>query len=88
MSELATIESARNGQNQVRSGVCTPGFKNITRSRNNKMPQLPQEPGSVENYTSYRDLRKAEEHEKLREKANNREKWKTITKVAVQRSDN
>ena len=35
-----------------------------------------------------RDLRKAEEEEKWREKANNRDQWKLITKVAVQRSDN
>ena len=35
-----------------------------------------------------RDLSKAEEEEKWREKANNREHWKLITKVAVQRSDN
>ena len=34
-----------------------------------------------------RDLRKAEEEEKWREKANNRHQWKQITKVAVQRSD-
>ena len=33
-------------------------------------------------------LRKAEEEEKPREKANNREQWKIITKVAVQGSDN
>ena len=33
-----------------------------------------------------RDLRKAEEGDKLMEKANNREQW--ITSVAVQRSDN
>ena len=31
-----------------------------------------------------RDLRKAEEEEKLRENANNRDQWKQITKVAVQ----
>ena len=31
-----------------------------------------------------RDLRKAEEEEKWREKANSRDQWKTITKVAVQ----
>ena len=30
-----------------------------------------------------RDLRKAEEEEKWREKANNRDRWKQITKVAV-----
>ena len=35
-----------------------------------------------------RDLRKAEEEEKWREKANNRDQWKQITKVGVQRSDN
>ena len=35
-----------------------------------------------------RDLRKAEEEEKWIEKTNNREQWKEITKVAVQRSDN
>ena len=34
-----------------------------------------------------RDLRKAEEEEKLREKANNRDRWKQITKVSVLRSD-
>ena len=34
-----------------------------------------------------RDLRKAEEEEKWREKANNRDQWKPITKVAVLRSD-
>ena len=34
-----------------------------------------------------RDLRKAEEEEKLRENANNRDQWKKITKVAVLRSD-
>ena len=34
-----------------------------------------------------RDLRKAEEEEKWREKANNRDQWKQITKVAIQRSD-
>ena len=34
-----------------------------------------------------RDLRKAEEEEKLREKANNRGQWKQITKVAILRSD-
>ena len=34
------------------------------------------------------DLRKAEEEEKWREQANNREQWKDITKVAIQRSDN
>ena len=34
-----------------------------------------------------RDLRKAEEEEKWREKANNRDQWKQITKVAVFRSD-
>ena len=33
-------------------------------------------------------LRKAEEEENPREKANNREQWKIITKVAVQGSDN
>ena len=35
-----------------------------------------------------RDLRNAEEEEKWREDANNREQRKQITKVAVQRSDN
>ena len=34
-----------------------------------------------------RNLRKAEEEEKLREKANNRDRWKQITKVTVLRSD-
>ena len=34
-----------------------------------------------------RDLRKAEEEVKWREKANNRDQWKRITKVAVHRSD-
>ena len=34
-----------------------------------------------------RDLRKAEEEEKWRENANNRDRWKQITKVAVLRSD-
>ena len=34
-----------------------------------------------------RDMRKAEEEEKWREKANNRDQWKRITKVAVHRSD-
>ena len=34
-----------------------------------------------------RDLRKAEEEEKWREKANNRDQWKQITKVAVLRND-
>ena len=34
-----------------------------------------------------RDLRKAEEEEKWREKANNRDRWKLITKVAVLPSD-
>ena len=34
-----------------------------------------------------RDLRKAEEEEKWREKANNRYQWKRITKVAVHQSD-
>ena len=34
-----------------------------------------------------RDLRKAEEEEKWREKPN-RDQWKQITKVEVQRSDN
>ena len=34
-----------------------------------------------------RDLRKAEEEEKFRENANNRDRWKQITKVAVRRSD-
>ena len=35
-----------------------------------------------------RDLRKAEEEETWREKADNRDQWKQITKVAVQQSDN
>ena len=35
-----------------------------------------------------RDLRKAEGEEKWRQKANNRNQWKEITKVAVQWSDN
>ena len=34
-----------------------------------------------------RDLRKPEEEEKWREKANNRDRWKQITKVTVLRSD-
>ena len=34
-----------------------------------------------------RDLRKAEEGEKWRGKANNRDQWKRIIKVAVHRSD-
>ena len=34
-----------------------------------------------------RDLKKAEEEEKWIEKANNRDQWKEITKVTVQRSD-
>ena len=34
-----------------------------------------------------RELRKAEEEEKWREKANNKDQWKQITKVAVRRSD-
>ena len=34
-----------------------------------------------------RDLRKAEEEEKWREKANNRDQWNQITKVSVLRSD-
>ena len=34
-----------------------------------------------------RDLRKAEEEEKWREKADDRDQWKQITKVAVHRSD-
>ena len=34
-----------------------------------------------------RDLRKAEEEGKWREKANNKEQWKKITKVAARRSD-
>ena len=34
-----------------------------------------------------RELRKAEEEEKLREKANNRDQWKQISKVAILRSD-
>ena len=32
------------------------------------------------------DLRKAEQEEKWREKANNREQWNQITKVAIQLS--
>ena len=35
-----------------------------------------------------RDLRKAEEEEKCREKANNRDQWKQITKVSLLRIDN
>ena len=35
-----------------------------------------------------RALRKAEEEEKWREKANNRDQWKQVTKQAIQRSDN
>ena len=34
-----------------------------------------------------RDMRKAEEEEKWRENANNRDQWKHIKKVAVLRSD-
>ena len=34
-----------------------------------------------------RDIRKAEEEDKWREKANNRDQWKTIMKLAIQRSD-
>ena len=34
-----------------------------------------------------RDMRKVEVEEKWREKANNRDQWKLITKVAVHRSD-
>ena len=34
-----------------------------------------------------RDVRKAEEEEKWREKANNRDQWKQIMNVAVLRSD-
>ena len=34
-----------------------------------------------------RDLRKAEDEEKWREQANNRDQWKQITKVAVLQSD-
>ena len=34
-----------------------------------------------------RDLRKAEEEEKWREKAKDRDQWKQITKVAVLRHD-
>ena len=34
-----------------------------------------------------RDLRKAEEEEKWREKANNGDQWKQITKVAIHRTD-
>ena len=34
-----------------------------------------------------RDLRKAEKEEKWREKSNNRDQWKEITKVAIQWSD-
>ena len=34
-----------------------------------------------------RDLRKEEEEDKWREKANNRDQWKQITKVSVLRSD-
>ena len=34
-----------------------------------------------------RDLRKVNEEEKWREKSNNRDQWKLITKVAVLRSD-
>ena len=35
-----------------------------------------------------RDVRRAEEEEKWREKANNTDQWKQLTRVAVQRSDN
>ena len=34
-----------------------------------------------------RDLRKAEEEDKWRENANNRDQWKQVTKVAIHRSD-
>ena len=34
-----------------------------------------------------RDMRKAEEEEKWREKANNRDQWKQITNVVVLRGD-
>ena len=34
-----------------------------------------------------RDLREAEEEEKWREKANNRDQWKQIAKVAIPRSE-
>ena len=34
-----------------------------------------------------RDMRKAEAEVEWREKANNRDQWKRITKVAVRRSD-
>ena len=33
------------------------------------------------------DLRKAEEEEKWRQQANNKEQWKNITTVVIQRSD-
>ena len=35
-----------------------------------------------------RDVRRAEEEEKWREKANNTDQWKQLTRVAAQRSDN
>ena len=35
-----------------------------------------------------RDVRRAEEEEKWREKANNTDQWKQLRRVAVQRSDN
>ena len=38
-------------------------------------------------YSVKRDLRKAEDEEKWREKANIRDQWKQITKVAVLHSD-
>ena len=50
-------------------------------SRKRGRPQL-----RWEDYVK-RVLRKAEEEENLREKANNRDRWKQITKVAVLRSD-
>ena len=34
-----------------------------------------------------RGMRKAEEEERLSENANNSEQWKSLTKVAMQRSD-
>ena len=37
----------------------------------------------IVSYCVNRDLRKAEEEEKWREKVNNRDKWKRIIKVAV-----
>ena len=42
---------------------------------------------AVEHMHVKRDLRKAEEEEKWREKANNTDQWKQIKKVAVFRSD-